>query len=266
METIQTSLEAGVAQIRFNRPDKANALNATMWQELRQAMDWLDRTPEARVGVLGANGAVFSAGIDLQMLGALQGEERCEGRRREQLRRSILDIQDTVTSIERCRKPVLAAVQGACVGGGIDIITACDMRYCSQAAWFSVKEIDVGLVADVGTLQRLPRLVGEGRARELAYTGRRFDATEAERIGLINSVHASTADLTAHVQALAQSIASKSPLSVRGTKEMIGYARDHSVADALNHVATWNAAMLFSDDLTEALAAAREKRAGRYRD
>ena len=268
MDTVHTSLDAGVAQIRFNRPDKANALNATMWRELREAMHWLDTTPEARVGVLSAAGKVFCAGIDLEMLQSLQtaAADPCQGREREKLRRSILDIQDTVTAIERCRKPVLAAVHGACVGGGIDIIAACDMRYCSEQAWFSVKEIDVGLVADVGTLQRLPRLVGDGMARELAYTGRRFSAAEAERMQLVNAVHSTPEALFDAVQQLAQQIASKSPLCVRGTKEMIGYTQNHSVADGLNYVATWNAAMLFSDDLQEALQAAKDRRPGRYRD
>lgn len=266
METIQTSLEAGIAQIRFDRPDKANALNATMWQELREAMAWLDRTPEARVGVLSGRGAHFCAGIDLQMLAGLKHSDACAGRNAEALRRSILDLQDTVTSIERCRKPVLAAVHGACVGGGIDIITACDMRYCSEQAWFSVKEVDVGLVADVGTLQRLPRLVGEGMARELAYTGRRFDAGEALAMRLVNRSFADTEALHTGVLQLAAEIAAKSPLAVRGTKEMITYVRDRSVADGLNHVATWNAAMLFSEDLQEALAAAQARRPGRFRD
>ncbi len=268
MKTIETSIDGGVAQIRLNRPDKANSLNAIMWQELRKAMHWLDATPQARVGVLSANGAHFCAGIDLNMLGELKAAsaQACEGRSRENLRRGILDPQDTITAIERCRKPVIASVHAACVGGGIDIITACDMRYCSEQAWFSVKEIDLGLVADVGTLQRLPRLVGEGMARELAYTGRRFSGAEAEKMRLVNTCFASAEALNDAVQSLAQLIAAKSPLSIRGTKELINYVRDHSVADGLNYVATWNAAMLFSDDLQESLSAAKEKRVAKYRD
>jgi enoyl-CoA hydratase len=176
------------------------------------------------------------------------------------LRRLILDLQDTITSVERCRKPVIAAIHGACIGGGIDLITACDMRYCSAEARFSVKEIDVGMTADVGTLQRLPRLVGEGMARELAYTGRMFDAADAKDMGLVNRVFETPDALQAGVMEIANTIAAKSPLAIRGCKEMITYARDHSVADSLNHVATWNAAMLMSRDLVEAGAAAREKR------
>ncbi|MDB6000000.1 MAG: enoyl-CoA hydratase [Rhizobacter sp.] len=268
LETIKLSLDAGVASIEFNRPHKANAINDAMWRELRQAMQWLDETPQARVGVLTGAGAHFTAGIDLEMLASLKANaaDACEGRAREKLRRGILDLQDTVTSIERCRKPVIAAVHAACVGGGIDIITACDLRYCSEAAWFSVKEIDVGLVADVGTLQRLPRLIGEGMARELAYTARRFSGSEAAQMRLVNKCYESNEALAAGVRELAASLAAKSPLCLRGTKEMISYVRDRPVADGLNHIATWNAAMLFSDDLDEALKAGRERRAPVFRD
>jgi enoyl-CoA hydratase len=187
-------------------------------------------------------------------------------RGRENLRRLILDLQETFTGMERCRKPVIAAVHGACIGGGIDLVTACDLRYCAADARFAVREIDVGMTADVGTLQRLPRLIGEGMARELVYTGRTFDAAEARAIGLVNRVFDSREALDAGVTEIATAIAAKSPLAIRGCKEMITYARDHSVADGLNHVATWNAAMLISADLAEAGAAAAEKRAPVFRD
>ncbi|PPE70166.1 crotonase/enoyl-CoA hydratase family protein [Caldimonas thermodepolymerans] len=268
LETIAVRQEGHVAYLDLNRPDKANAINERMWQELRQAMQWVDRTDAVRVAVLGGAGRHFCAGIDLSMLHALQryaGME-CRGRAAERLRLMILDLQDTVTSIERCRKPVIARIHGACVGGGIDVSSACDMRYCSSDAYFSVKEVDVGLTADVGTLQRLPRLIGEGMARELAYTARRFDADEAARIGLVNRVYGSQDELVAGVRAIAGEIASKAPLAVRGTKEMITYVRDHSVADGLNYIATWNAGMLVSSDLEEALAAVKEKRPAKFLD
>lgn len=267
-ETLNVSLQAGVARIELNRPHKANAINAAMWRELREAMEWLDTTPQARVGILSAAGAHFSAGLDLAMLDELKAQtaDACDGRSREKTRRNILDLQDTVTAIERCRKPVIAEIHAACVGGGIDIVTACDMRYCCEDAWFSVKEIDVGLVADVGTLQRLPRLVGEGMARELAYTGRRFSGAEAARMRLVNCCHETRAELSAVVADIAAQLAAKSPLCLRGTKEMISYVRDRPVADGLNYIATWNAAMLYSEDLDEALRAAREHRAPTFRD
>jgi enoyl-CoA hydratase len=267
-ETLSVTLENHIATVRLNRPEKANAMNATMWQEIRKAFQWVDETPEARVAILEGEGKLFTAGIDLQMMMGLgpQIQNECDGRSREALRRVILDLQDTLTSLERCRKPVLAAVHGACVGGGIDLITCADMRYCSADAYFTIKEIDIGMTADVGTLQRLPKLIGEGMARELAYTGRKFTAEEAREMRLVNRVFESREALRAGVLKIATSIAAKSPLSIRGTKEMITYARDHSVADGLNYIATWNAAMLMSKDLQEAMMANLGKRTAEFKD
>jgi enoyl-CoA hydratase len=267
-ETLSVSLENHIATVRLNRPDKANAMSATMWQEIRKAFQWVDVTPEARVAVLQGEGRCFTAGIDLQMMMGLgpQIQSDCAGRTREALRRVILDLQDTLTSLERCRKPVLAAIHGGCIGGGIDLVTCADMRYCSADAYFTIKEIDIGMTADVGTLQRLPKLVGEGIVRELAYTGRKFDAWEAKDIGLVNRVFDSREALYAGVRDIAATIAAKSPLSIRGTKEMITYARDHSVADSLNYIATWNAAMLMSQDLTEAMTANMARKVPSFKD
>lgn len=266
--TIRVWQEGPLAYLELNRPEKSNAIDDRMWQELRAAMQWVDRTPAVRVAILSGAGRNFCAGIDLSMLDALQrfASGDCRGRGAEKMRLMILDLQDTVTAIERCRKPVIARIHGACVGGGIDISSACDLRYCSADAYFSVKEVDVGLTADVGTLQRLPKLVGEGMARELSYTARRVPASEAREIRLVNRVYDSADALKEGVDELARTIASKSPLAVRGTKEMINYVRDHSVADGLNYIATWNAGMLLSADLDEALAAQREKRPAVFGD
>jgi enoyl-CoA hydratase len=267
-ETLTVSLTNNIAIIRLNRPEKANAMNLKMWQEIRTAFEWVDVTPEARVAILEAEGKTFTSGIDLQMMMGLgaQIQNECDGRKRESLRSIILDLQDTLSSLERCRKPVLAAVHGACVGGGIDLITCADMRYCSSDAYFTIKEIDIGMVADVGTLQRLPKLIGEGMARELAYTARKVDAAEAREIRLVNRVFESREALRDGVLEIAASIAAKSPLSIRGTKEMINYARDHSVADGLKYIATWNAAMLLSTDLQEAMMANLSKRPAEFKD
>jgi enoyl-CoA hydratase len=267
-ETLSVAVADGVATVELNRPDKANAMNRAMWQEIRSAFRWVDETPEARVAVISGRGRVFTAGIDLAFIAELmkQGRGGCEGRASEALRRQILDLQDDLSSIERCRKPVIAALHGACIGGGIDLITCCDMRYASADAYFSVKEVDLAVTADVGTLQRLPKLVPEGVARELAYTGRRFDAAEAKEIGLVNRVFDSADSLRKGVAEIAATIAGKSPLAMRGIKEMLTYSRDHSVADGLNYVATWNAAMLLSEDVGEAMTAAKEKRAASFRN
>ncbi len=266
--TLALSSSRGVAEIRLNRPDKSNAMNAAMWQEIRAAFKWADETPEVRVVILSGEGRNFCAGIDLALLlGVQQQIAQADGARsREMLRRLILDLQDCLSALERCRKPVLAAIQGACVGGALDLVSCCDMRYASTEAVFSVKEIDVGMVADVGTLQRLPRLIGDGMARELAYTGRDLAASEAAAIKLINRVFETPVSLQAGVRDLAEQISAKSPLAIRGLKEVMNYSRDHSVADGLNFVATWNAAMLLSADLSEAVQAQRERRAPSFAD
>ncbi|HYW93703.1 MAG TPA: crotonase/enoyl-CoA hydratase family protein [Gammaproteobacteria bacterium] len=267
-DSLEVELEDKLVFIRINRPDKANAMDAAFWREIRMLMEWLDRTPEARVAVISGNGRHFTAGIDLNLLSevGLPAGDGCEGRRREALRLNILEMQKSFTAIEACRKPVLAAVHGACVGGGIDLISACDLRYASADAYFCVKEIDVGMTADVGTLQRLPRIIPDGVARELAYTGRNMDAEEARRVGLVNRTWPDRNSLMQGVTEIARTIAAKSPLGIRGTKEMILYTRDHSVPDGLNHIATWNAAMIISEDIREALAARAEQREPRFRD
>ena len=267
-DTLRIGLDGQVAVVTLNRPDKANAMNLQMWQDIRAAMQWVDRTPAVRVAVLHGAGEHFCAGIDLQMMmGILPTvKDACEARTRENLRNLILDLQDTLTSLERCRKPVLAAIHGACVGGGVDLIACADMRYCAAETYFSVKEVDLGMVADVGSLQRLPRLIGEGMVRELAYTGRKLGAAEAGQIGLVNRVFDSPEALLEGVMQLARAIAAKSPLAIRGTKDMLNHARDHSVADGLDRVATWNAAMLLSEDLQAAIRAGLTKQAPTFRD
>jgi enoyl-CoA hydratase/carnithine racemase len=267
-ETLNVTVEQGVARVELNRPHKRNAINRRMWDEVREAFRDLGEMPEVRVAILSGAGPHFTAGIDLEMLTSLlpEGQSQCPGRLREQLRRLILDLQDVALSIERRSKPVIAALHGICYGAAIDLATACDMRYSSDDARFSVKEIDVGLTADLGVLQRLPGLVGDGMARELAYTGREFSSSEAKEMGLVNRCFDTREALLEGVQDIARGIATKSPLSIRGCKEMLLYARDHSIADSLNFVATWNAAMVISDDLQEALNALGQKRPAKFRD
>ncbi|MDD7917974.1 crotonase/enoyl-CoA hydratase family protein [Actinomycetospora callitridis] len=263
--------DGGVATVRLERPEAANALDRTLWRELRDTFTVLDADPGVRVVVLAGAGKHFCAGIDLSMLGEIQGmapDGADPGRAREALRRLILDLQDVLTTVERCRVPVLAAIQGVCVGAGLDLAVACDLRYATPRTKFSLKEVDMGLAADVGVLQRLPRIVGEGRAREMAYTCRDVRGPEAETMGLVNAcVEADDPEaLVAHVQEIARGLAAKSPLAMRGTKHAITYARDHSVADGLDQIATWNASALISEDLTEAVTAFSQGRAPRYAD
>ena len=266
-ETLAVSEENGIAHIELNRPDKANAMNGTMWKELKTAFDWLDSSA-ARVGVLSARGKNFTAGIDLGLLQSVQAEMDAlpQGTRQASLRARIIELQSALSAAESCRKPVLAAIHGACIGGGIDLITACDMRYATQDARFSVKEVDLAIIADMGTLQRLPRLIGDGLARELAYTGREFDGNEAHAMRLLNQAFQNKDSLMKFVMEMARSIAQKSPQTIRGIKETLNYSRDHSVAEGLQYIAEKNSAVLFSPDLNEAISAAMQKREAKFSD
>ena len=257
-----------VAQVAFNRPDKANALTLEAWEEMRAIFEHLDELPEARVIILSGEGKHFCAGIDLSLLMSMQqyNEIPDEGRKREKLRKFILKLQDCISSIERCRKPVIAAIHKGCIGGGVDIAAACDMRYCTEDAYFTIKEVDMGLVADIGTMQRLPKIIGSGIMAEMAYTGRKVLGAEAKEISLVNRVYADKAKMMTGVGELAKMIAAKSPLVVRGTKEILLYTRDHGVADSLNYIATWNAAMMLSNDLMESFQASMMKRPAVYED
>lgn len=255
-QSLLVTQQNAIAHIQINRPEKVNAMNAAFWEEIIQAFDWVDHTDEVRVVVLSGVGKHFSAGIDLSLLAQAAGNMSKDfGRNAEAIRRKVLKLQASFNAVDACRKPVLAAIHGYCIGGAIDLVTACDMRYATSDAHFSIKEIDMGMAADVGTLQRLPHLIGDGMMRELAYTGRAFNGEEARTIGLVNRTYATHEELLEGVMGLATEIAAKSPLAIRGTKEMIRYSRDHSVEDGLNYIATWNAAMLQSEDLKIAVAA-----------
>ncbi|MFZ6049998.1 crotonase/enoyl-CoA hydratase family protein [Pseudomonas sp. CR3202] len=255
-KAFRVELADKIAHVQINRPEKINAMNADFWTEIVEIFREIEDNDEVRVVVLSGAGKHFSSGIDLMMLasvGAQLGPDA--GRNARTLRRKILELQASFNAVDNCSKPVIAAIQGYCLGGAIDLVSACDMRYSTTDAQFSIKEIDIGMAADVGTLQRLPRIIGDGMMRELAYTGRTIDGAEAQRLGLVNRTYTDQDALLEGVLDIAHQIAAKSPIAVRGTKEMIRYMRDHRVDDGLEYVATWNAAMLQSADLRVAMAA-----------
>jgi enoyl-CoA hydratase len=257
-----------IARVSFNRPEKANALHMDAWIEMKSIFESLSQADEVRVIILSGEGEHFCAGIDLELLmsiGKFQ-EIACAGKRNERVRGLILSLQQSITAIEKCSKPVLAAIHNGCIGGGVDIASACDMRYCTEDAYFTIKEIDLGMVADIGTLQSLPKIISPGMAAEMAYTGRKVSGQEAKNIGLVNHCYGSKEKLFEGVMQIASTIASKSPVSIRGIKHVLHYTRDHSVDDSLNYMATWNAAMLLSADLTEAFKATLEKRQPKFED
>ena len=261
------SVEDGIAHIEMNRPDKANSMSPDFWEDLPRLLDDMDHNPDIRAIVLSGRGKHFTGGMDLAAFqGIMELTQKEPARGAYALRRLILKLQDSLTSLERVRVPVIAAIHGVCLGGGIDLISACDIRLCTKDASFGVEEIHVGMTADVGTLQRLPKIMPPGIVRELTYTGRRFSADEAKDWGLVNSVHKDRDAVLDAAKALAGDIAAKSPLAVAGAKQAITYARDHSVQDGLDQIATWNAGMLRPDDLMKAMQAKMAKKQTEYDD
>ncbi len=262
-----------VGHIRMTRPERSNSMIPAFWRELPEIVDGFSKSGEVRAIVLSSVGRHFCSGMDLEVFtnddaigpNAL-GASGHRSRRNERFRSTALKLQDTFTALERARMPVLCAIQGACVGGGIDLVSAADMRYADESAFFSIAEINIGMTADVGTLQRMPRLVPEGIVRELAYTGRRWTAAEAKAAGFVNAVFADHDALVAGVMDVAAEIATKSPMAIWGTKQTMHYSRDHSVADGLEHVANWNAAMFDTDDMAEAFRATMEQRDPEFPD
>ena len=253
--------------MQFIRGAEFNTMNRAFWPEMVAVFGEIEQDPSARVVVFSAHGKHFSSGLDLNDFAVgLMASEGEPSRKAEALRRTVLHMQDSMSVVDRCRLPVLVAVQGACIGGGIDLISACDIRYCTEDAFFSIQETNIGMTADVGTLQRLPHMLPQGIVRELTYTGRRMMAAEAREWGLVNQVFTDHAALLDGVMAIAGEIATKSPIATVGNKEMLNYARDHSIADGLNYVATWNAAMLSRADLGEAFMAKQQKRDASYAD
>ena len=264
----QVSIADKIGRIAINRPQKANALHMPAWEELKTAMEEMNDRSDVRVVILSGEGKLFCAGIDLELLMSVQQLESIPSPadRSESLYAMVIKLQDCVSSIERCSKPVIAAIHNGCIGGGLDIIAACDLRFASDDAYFVIKEIDMGMVADLGTLQRLPKFVQAAAVAELAYTGRAATAEEAARIGLINATFSSREQLMTHAGQVATQIASKSPKSIRGTKKVLQHAMNHSVSEGLEFIARHNAQHLLSDDLTESFHALTQKRNPRYSD
>ena len=265
-EVIRVELDGAVAHIILDRPEKANAMGEDFWRDLPAIIDELDASPEVRAVVISGEGKHFTSGIDLSMFTGIADLAKGEpARGAYALRKMILRLQDTFTSLERARFPVICAIHGACVGGGIDLTTAADIRLAAADAYFAVEEINVGMAADVGTLQRLPKIVSPGIAKELCFTGRRFSAEEAKGFGLVNEVHSGPEACVDAALKLAHEIASKSPLAIAGIKQSLNYALDHTVEEGLDQIATWNSGMLRAEDLMEAMRARMAKEKGRFK-
>ena len=265
-----------VATMWLDRPEARNAMGMDLWRDLPAAMETVSRDQRVRAVVIAAKGPHFSVGLDLKAMGSLlagagDGREgdgtasppsmaaRARGARGE-----VLRLQDSITAVARCPKPVIAAVHGYCIGGGVDLIAACDIRLASADAIFSVREAKVAIVADLGSLQRLPAIISAGHLAELAFTGKDITAERAKEIGLVNDVAGDTEGVLKAARTLAGEIAANSPIAVQGTKAVLAANEGRTVAEGLDYVATWNAGMLASDDLVEAMTAFMEKRTPKF--
>lgn len=259
--------DGAVAHLVMNRPDKANAMSPSFWSDLPRIVKALDQDPAARALVISGEGRHFTAGMDLAAFtGILDLTKQEPGRGAYALRDLILSLQASLTALETARFPVICAIHGACYGGGVDMITAADIRLATADAVFAVEEINIGMAADVGTLQRLPKLIGHGLAAELCYTGRKFSGEEARGWGLVNQTFADREAVVEAALKMARGIAARSPLAMAGLKRSLTYARDHAVAEGLDQIATWNAAMLRPEDLMAAMQARSAKKDAEFRD
>ena len=267
-ECFAVEISDNIAHVILNRPDKRNAMNKAFWREFPEIIADIDKNARARVIVISSTGPHFSSGLDLSMFGG-SGDDQNRPDKNQRAVASynhILHMQGTFNCLEECRLPVLVAVQGGAFGGGVDLSTACDVRYASEDAFFVVQEINIALTADVGTFPRLVKLIPEGIVKELAYTGRAMSAGEAKEAGLVNQVFADHASMLDGVMEVAREIASKAPVAVYGSKRMINYARDHSTADGLDYISIWNSSMMNPEEISEAIAAKAENRAAQFSD
>ncbi|KPM56450.1 enoyl-CoA hydratase [Frankia sp. CcI49] len=256
-----------VAWLVLSRPDELNTFQPEFWYEFPQALARLGADGAVRALVVASTGRHFTAGLDLSAFGSAELFADGEPARANLARRSlILRMQEALTALERLRVPVLAAVQGGCIGGGVDLITACDMRYATADAFFTVQETKIGIPADLGTLQRLPRVIPDGLARELVYTGRRLPADQALAAGLVNQVFPDRDAMLRGVGEIAAEIVANSPVAVWGSKELLLHARDHTVADGLTYTATWQGGAFQPGEVAESVQARFDKRAARYQD
>ena len=259
-----------IAQVTLSRGDELNTMNRSFWKELSHIMDEINRNSEVRVVIMSSTGKHFCAGMDLDAFSHgvdnIPNDKKPDAARvGEAIYRSAKELQGYISSMEEIRVPVIVAIQGGCIGGAVDMVTACDIRLATAKAFFCIQEINIGMAADVGTLQRLPRLIPDSKMRELAYTGRRMYADEAKSSGLVSDTYDSQEDMLAAAKELAEQIASKSPIAIHGLKAVMNYSRDQTIEDSLEYNALWSGAMLSQEDMTEAISAFLEKREATFK-
>ena len=260
-----------IASLVLSRPDELNTMSRDFWVELGEVLEEINKNSEVRVVVMSSTGKHFCAGMDLSAFpngvdNIPDGKKPDHARIGEAVYRVAKELQGYISSLEKIRVPVIAAIQGGCIGGAVDLVTACDIRLASKDAFFCIQEINIGMAADVGTLQRLPKIIPDSKMREMAYTGRRMYADEAKETGLVSDTYESQEEMLAAANELAKVIASKSPVAIYGLKAVMNYSRDHSVNEGLEYNALWSGAMLSQKDMTEAITANMEKRDATFND
>ncbi|MCF8474702.1 MAG: crotonase/enoyl-CoA hydratase family protein [Emcibacter sp.] len=265
--SVKLDIANHIATITLNNPQKANAMGEDFWAEFAGIFDHFNDDSDVRVVVIASEGKHFTAGIDLGYLQSCMPSLEVESARAmDKMRRHIKYLQGAFSAIDQCRVPVLAAVQGGCFGAGVDLASACDIRYASKDAFFIIQEINIGMVADLGTLQRMPRQIPDGLMRELAYTGRKFYAQEAHATGFVTNVCDDHDSLRHYVMDIATQIAAQSPLAILGSKEMLNHTRDNTVEVGLDYIAAWNAGMLSTQDVIKGAVAALSKSTAEFDD
>lgn len=265
--SLRLTRQGALAEILMDRPERMNALDTGFWSELPRLLDEVDADPSIRVLLLHGSGKHFSAGMDLDFFPAIREREDGEpGRYRDWIRRKVLALQAALTRIETLRVPVIAVTQGACIGGALDLVCCTNLRYAATDAFFRIHEINIGMMADLGVLQRLPRLLPVALVQELAMTGRPMSAAEALQRGFVNAVSESHGQALQLARETAERIAALSPLAVAGTKAALNHARDHSVADGLEFASLWNAGMFVSEDVPLALSAQKQRGSAQFQD
>ena len=264
-KSFKVEISDHVANLILSRPDQLNTMSRDFWVELGEVTEEINMNSEVRVLVMSSTGKHFCAGMDLTAFSngvdnIPEDKKPDHARIGEAVYRVAKELQGYISSLESIRVPVIAAIHGGCVGGAVDLVTACDIRLASDDAFFCIQEINIGMAADVGTLQRLPKIIPDSKMREMAYTGRRMYAEEAKESGLVSDTFESHEKLLEAANNLAKEIATKSPIAIHGLKAVMNYSRDHSVSDSLDFNALWSGAMLSQRDMTEAMTANMEKR------
>jgi enoyl-CoA hydratase len=264
LHSFSLTIENHVAHLVLNQPQAMNTMHPQFWRELDGVLTDLHRGSQARALVISSTGKHFSAGMALETFGGAIQMNDASPEGRAAVFDTLSDMQATFTKLETLRIPVIVAIQGGCIGGAVDMVTACCIRYASSEAFFCIQEINIGMVADVGTLQRLPKLIPLAVVKELAYTGRRLTADKAMHYGLVNAVFDSPEATLQAAMECAQEIASKPPVAIWGTKQAIHYARDHTVDESLKQMGWLQAAIWSNHHVGEAVTAMKEKRTGNF--